>query len=58
MVSRGGIILLIVCHGPGKLLDRYTGQTTVQIFGSLPDLRFTGKITHMRLDKFIAATRR
>lgn len=36
------------------LLDRYTGQTTVQIFGSMPDLRFTGKITHMRLDKFIA----
>ncbi len=31
-----------------------TGQTTVQIFGSMPDLRFYRQITHMRLDKFIA----
>ncbi len=29
-------------------------ETTVQIFGSMPDLRFYRQNHHMRLDKFIA----
>ncbi len=34
--------------------DRYTGQTTVQIFGSMPDLRFYRQNHTHELDKFIA----